>query len=103
MKASNTTQKLDLVQLDHAADRLRSIAHPMRIAIIELLNEKEKLSVTQIYKHLKSEQATISNHLGILRDKGILHSKRDGKKIFYSVNTKTLKAILDTLNRCNAD
>ncbi len=44
---------IDINKLEMAASKLRAIAHPMRIAIIDLLNESPKLSVTEIYEKLK--------------------------------------------------
>ena len=90
---------LDVTKLEMAASKLRAIAHPMRIAIIDLLNEKHKLSVTEIYNHLDIEQASASHHLNILKSKGILLSRRDGKKIFYSLKSVALTEIIDCINR----
>jgi len=92
---------LDITKLEMAASKLRAIAHPMRIAIIDLLNEKSKMSVTEIYSALDIEQASASHHLNILKNKGILVSKREGKKIFYSLKSVTLTEIIDCINRCN--
>ena len=72
MKDKKSQTGLDIAQLENSANRLKSIAHPMRIAILELLREKEKLSVTEIYSYLKLEQAVASNHLSILKEKGVL-------------------------------
>ena len=94
---------IDINKLEMAASKLRAIAHPMRIAIIDLLNASPKLSVTEIYEKLKIEQASASHHLNILKNKGVLVSKRDGKKIFYSLKSKSLKEIVDCINRCNAE
>jgi DNA-binding transcriptional ArsR family regulator len=94
---------LEVNKLEMAASKLRAIAHPMRIAIIELLNDKPKMSVTEIYRKLNIEQASASHHLNILKNKGVLQSKRDGKKIFYSLNSKSLKEIVDCINRCNTE
>ncbi|MCK5080203.1 MAG: winged helix-turn-helix transcriptional regulator [Bacteroidales bacterium] len=94
---------LEVNKLEMAASKLRAIAHPMRIAIIELLNDKPKMSVTEIYTKLNIEQASASHHLNILKNKGVLVSKRDGKKIFYSLKSKSLKEIVDCINRCNAE
>ncbi|MBE9491725.1 MAG: helix-turn-helix transcriptional regulator [Bacteroidetes bacterium] len=93
--------KLDITKLESAASKLRAIAHPMRIAIIELLNTGTKLNVTQIYKKLNIEQASASHHLNILKNKGVLVSKREGKKIYYSLKSQTLKEIIDCINRCD--
>ena len=72
---------LDITKLEMAASKLRAIAHPMRIAIIDLLNEKPKMSVTEIYSKLDIEQASASHHLNILKNKGVLISKREGKNL----------------------
>ncbi len=94
---------LDITKLEMAASKLRAIAHPMRIAIIDLLNEKPKLSVTEIYSALDIEQASASHHLNILKNKGVLVSKREGKKIFYSLKSVTLTEIIECINRCNEE
>lgn len=94
---------LDINKLEMAASKLRAIAHPMRIAIIDLLNENKKLSVTEIYNKLGIEQASASHHLNILKNKGILDSKREGKKIFYSLKSVTLTEIIECINRCNEE
>lgn len=96
-----TKPKLDVEKLERVASRLRSITHPMRIAIIDLLTEKEKMNVTQLYTSLGLEQAATSHHLNVLRNSGILASKRDGKMIFYSLQTKVLVDIIDCINRCD--
>ena len=71
MKFSNLTAE----QLDKAANMLKAIAHPMRIAIIDYLEDGKQLTVTEIHKRLEIEQSTTSHHLGILKDKGVLVSK----------------------------
>ncbi len=91
---------LDIDKLELAASKLRAIAHPMRIAIIDLLNEKQ-LSVTEIYEKLDIEQASASHHLNILKTKGVLASRRNGKKIYYSLKNQTLSEIIECINRCN--
>lgn len=91
---------LDINKLEMAAGRLRAIAHPMRIAIISLLDEHNKLSVTEIYTALDIEQASASHHLNILKTKGVLVSKREGKKILYSLKSQILSEIIDCINRC---
>jgi len=94
---------IDINKLEMAASKLRAIAHPMRIAIIDLLNDSPKLSVTEIYEKLKIEQASASHHLNILKNKGVLISKREGKKIFYSLKNISLTEIIECINRCNEE
>ena len=92
---------INISKLELAASKLRAISHPMRIAIIELLANGENLSVTEIYEALNIEQATASHHLNILKNKDVLVSKREGKKIFYSIKNMTLTEIIECVNRCN--
>lgn len=91
---------LDITKLEEAASRLRAIAHPMRIAIIGMLEDKSKMNVTEIYESLKIEQASASHHLNILKNKGVLASKRDGKNTYYFLKHSTLTQILECLEKC---
>jgi DNA-binding transcriptional ArsR family regulator len=91
---------LEVEKLEAAASRLRAIAHPMRIAIIELLTQNMKLTVTEIYENLNIEQASASHHLNILKNKGLLDSKRNGKMIYYSLKYDNLSRIVECINRC---
>lgn len=94
---------INISKLELAAGKLRAISHPMRIAIINLLDNGRKLSVTQIYEALDIEQATASHHLNILKSKGLLISQREGKKIYYSLKNIALTDIVECINKCNED
>ena len=87
-------------QLEKAAILLKAIAHPMRIAILQFLDGGKQLSVTEIHEHLKIEQSTTSHHLGILKDKGVLGSKREGKNTYYYVKNDNLNTIIECVNKC---
>jgi len=95
-----TEIKLDPEQLEAAANMLKAIAHPMRIAIIDFLQGGEQLSVTEIHKKLGIEQSTTSHHLGILKDKGVLVSRREGKNTYYSLKHENLKNIINCVSMC---
>jgi len=75
----------------------------MRIAIIDMLDHNKRMSVTEIYKTLDIEQAAASHHLNILKSNKVLLSKREGKKIYYSLKSTTLTEIIQCINRCNDD
>lgn len=94
---------LNIEKLEFAAGKLRAIAHPMRIAIIDMLDHNRRMSVTEIYHTLEIEQAAASHHLNILKNNRVLVSKREGKKIFYSLKSTTLTEIIQCINRCNDD
>ena len=72
-------QEIDADRLEIAANMLKAIAHPMRIAILKHLEGGKKLTVTEIHELLGIEQSTTSHHLGILKDKGVLCARREGK------------------------
>ncbi len=88
-------------QLEAAASMLKAIAHPMRIAILNYLEDGNKLTVTEIHKLLNIEQSTTSHHLGILKDKGVLSSKREGKNTYYFLRHENLSEIINCVNRCS--
>ena len=94
---------LNVEKLELAAGKLRAIAHPMRIAIIDLLTANPKMTVTEIYEYLNLEQASASHHLNILKNKGLLDSKRDGKMIYYSLKFEHLTEVIDCINRCSVN
>ncbi|MGV8135105.1 MAG: ArsR/SmtB family transcription factor [Mangrovibacterium sp.] len=95
--------ELDAARLDTAANMLKAIAHPMRIAIMKHLEGGKKLTVTEIHELLGIEQSTTSHHLGILKDKGVLCSRREGKNTYYYLKHDVLSQIIDCLSRCTCE
>lgn len=91
---------LTVEQLESAANMLRAIAHPMRIAILANLDEGKQLTVTQIHELIGIEQSATSHHLGILKDKGILTSKRVGKNTYYSLLHQNITNIINCISTC---
>jgi DNA-binding transcriptional ArsR family regulator len=88
--------------LEKAAGMLKAIAHPVRISIIGCLEDGQRHTVTEILNKVGIEQASASHHLGILRDKGVLNSKREGKHIYYYLKHDTLKVLLNCVRGCCA-
>ncbi len=95
------SKKIDVNKFDSAARKMRSIAHPMRINIIELLEANKEMNVTQIYEKLNIEQAAASLHLNLLRTHGILNRRRSGKMTFYSLKNDSLNKLIDFVENCN--
>lgn len=96
-------KELDADRLEVAASMLKAIAHPMRIAILKHLEGGKRLTVTEIHELLGIEQSTTSHHLGILKDKGVLCSKREGKNTYYYLKHEILSQIVDCVNRCSCE
>lgn len=65
----------------------KAIAHPTRIQIVKLLKNGE-LCVCDILPNLDSEQSNTSQHLTVLKNQGIVESKKDGSKVIYSIKNK---------------
>lgn len=90
----NVPVKVDFVHTKKAALILRSINHKLRQQIIKLLDESQKMTVTEIYVKLRLEQSVASQHLAILRRACIVSTTRDGKFIYYSVNYQRLAEVV---------
>ena len=86
--------------LEKAASMLKAIAHPVRISIVGCLEDGKDHTVTEIYTQLGIEQSAASHHLGILKDKGVLSSKRQGKNTWYSLKHENLKVLLNCISGC---
>lgn len=74
------------------AEMCKVFSNPTRLEILNLLRDSE-LSVTRLIEKTKLSQANISQHLSIMKSKGIVTSQRKGKNIYYKLNNpKIIKA-----------
>ena len=74
------------------AEMCKVFTNSKRLEILNLLRDKE-MSVTDLTKRTKLSQVNVSQHLSIMKSKGIVASKRRGKNIYYSItNPKIIKA-----------
>jgi ArsR family transcriptional regulator len=78
------------------ADFFKALAHPARIRILEYLRDGEK-SAGEMLEALGMEQSNGSQHLAVLRNKGILVTRREGASVLYSIRDPMLYQILDLL------
>jgi len=88
----------DHIQLDYAELRkavlvLRAINHKLRQRVIDLLDENNSMTVTDIYIKLRLEQSVASQHLAILRRAGVVITERQGKFIYYALDKDRLAQI----------
>jgi DNA-binding transcriptional ArsR family regulator len=75
------------------ADLFQALAHPTRIAILELLSDGE-LSAGSLIEKLGMEQANVSQHLAVLRSKHLVSNRRGGNQVFYSVRDPIIIEVL---------
>tara|TARA_B100000586_G_scaffold262051_1_gene229891 strand:+ start:461 stop:808 length:348 start_codon:yes stop_codon:yes gene_type:complete len=79
--------------VETASKSLKAMSHPLRLMILCKLGEKE-FSVQDIVDNVGTSQSNISQHLAILRDKGILSARKSANKVFYKISDlKTLQLI----------
>lgn len=79
--------------IERAAQSMKAMAHPLRLKILCTLGGQE-VSVQEIVELVGTSQSNISQHLAILRDKGILNSRKDANRVFYKVgDERTLRLI----------
>jgi ArsR family transcriptional regulator len=79
--------------IDRASRSLKAMSHPLRLKILCTLGDQE-ISVQDIVDQVGTSQSNISQHLAILRDKGILTSRKDANRVFYRVSdNRTLRLI----------
>lgn len=78
------------------AQLLKSLAHPRRLEIIHLLREAE-LPVNDIHTMLDLPQANISQHLMLLRDAGVVTTRKEGKQIYYRLSHPQIIEACDVL------
>jgi ArsR family transcriptional regulator len=91
------SEKIGLITKDEDIDRasrsLKAMSHPLRLKILCTLGDQE-VSVQDIVERVGTSQSNISQHLAILRDKGILSSRKDANRVFYKVvDARTLQLI----------
>lgn len=93
-------KEIDPETLEKAAGMLKAIAHPVRISIVQFLEDGKKRTVTEIHNKLGIEQAAASHHLVILKDRGVLSSKREGKNTWYFLRHPNLRNVLSSVGDC---
>ena len=86
---------------EYKASIFQAMSHPTRIAILEVLRDRE-LSARTIQEKLGVEQANLSQHLAILRNRQIVSSRKDGNQVFYSIRNPMLVEVLDIMRQRNA-
>ncbi len=85
---------------EHVADVLKAIANPVRLQIIEAL-EHQELCVGDICQAIGVRQAIASQQLTLMKDKGVLASRRSGAKVYYRVENPNVIRVLHCIyNHC---
>jgi ArsR family transcriptional regulator len=89
----------------HLASRsMKAMAHPLRLKILCILGSKTEVSVQDLVEEVGTSQSNISQHLSILRDKGILAARKDANKVFYRISDPKILLLIGSLRQafCSA-
>lgn len=87
------------------AQILKSLAHPSRLFIIEKLQEKER-SVGELTQLIGADTSTVSKHLSVLKNTGLVYPRREGTTIYYALKTPCILNFMDCVEEvlvANAD
>jgi DNA-binding transcriptional ArsR family regulator len=74
------------------SDVFNAVAEPRRREILNLLVQQE-WAVGDIAKTLRLEQPSVSKHLGVLRDVGLVHVRREGRRMLYRTNAEAIRPL----------
>jgi DNA-binding transcriptional ArsR family regulator len=103
MVAEVNNIQINKEKFEKAAYILKAIAHPTRLAIIQLLEQEEHLSVNEICEILNCEQSLLSHHLINMKLRGILQSHKDGLNMYYSLKEREVTKILVCIENCDCN
>ncbi len=84
--------------VERAARSLKAMSHPLRLKILCKLGAEE-VSVQDIVEQVGTSQSNISQHLSILRDKGILDSRKDANRVYYRVSDSRTLQLIDMMRQ----
>jgi ArsR family transcriptional regulator len=79
----------------------KGLADPKRLLIINVLRDGE-MSVGEICEELELPQANVSQHLAIMRERGLVNARKDGQFVFYSLTTMKIVEAVDLLRQVMA-
>ncbi|MCB0521466.1 MAG: helix-turn-helix transcriptional regulator [Lewinellaceae bacterium] len=85
-------------KLQVSSEVLRALAHPLRMKILEFIDNNDVINVNKIYNTLKLEQSITSQHLRILRSAGLVETEREGKFIHYKVDYDKIAHAVKAIN-----
>ncbi len=87
------------MDVERYGEILKAIGHPVRLKILFGLNNGRECNVNEMVSRLKIPQSTASQHLGILRSRGIISCRKEGVKVCYSIKEEKVQRILDALSQ----
>lgn len=100
MSITTLDERIGNEKLVRASELLKVAAHPQRLAILDLLGGKKRMCVNDLVEVLGIEQAILSQHLTLMRDKGLLGVEKEGKYSYYRLAQPAFLKIIKDLEIC---
>ena len=100
MSITTLDERLGTDKLVRASELLKVAAHPQRLAILDMLGGKKRMCVNDLVEVLGIEQAILSQHLTLMRDKGLLGVEKEGRYSFYHLQQPGFLKIIKDLENC---
>jgi DNA-binding transcriptional ArsR family regulator len=97
------TERIEADKILSAVNMLKVIAHPVRLAIVDLLTKNKKMMVLEIQEALNLEQAIASQHLTLMEDKGVLVSEKVSRNKYVALRYPKMINIVTCLENCCND
>ncbi len=88
-----------MIRFDEAAECLKTIAHPDRLAMIHVLLEEGEASVGELANYCGILSNVASEHLTLLKDRGFLAARRQGRQVIYSIKERALESIMACIKK----
>ena len=88
------------MNLDRQAEILKVLGHPIRLKIVAGLMS-QSCNVKKIWECLELPQATVSQHLALLKNKGVIEGRRDGVEVYYHVTSEEAQNVVTALLGAN--
>jgi len=100
MAANTLEDRVGGDKLGRASELLRAAAHPQRLAILDALGRDGRLCNRELQELLGIEQAILSQHLALMRDKGLLVFEREGRFTYWKARLPEFLGIVRCLETC---
>jgi ArsR family transcriptional regulator len=94
------TERIQAEKLQSAINMLKVIAHPIRLAIVDLLTKNTRMTVLDIQVALGLEQAIASQQITLMEDKGVLKAEKVGRNKYVSLRFPNMQTIVNCLEDC---
>lgn len=87
--------------VDEAAGKLKVCGHPVRLKLLCMISRGADTCVSELWTCLNQPQPVISQHLAVLKDKGIVRSEVQGNRRIYTIVDPFIQALVQALDPCN--